>query len=233
MVNVTTNSSPDSRLRVFPGAGAGMSAGMLPAACSALPSGLAMVQYFPDKTECYPAADLEGTTLAYTASTDPSRRWTSVTVNFAEHDDGSATRNGYIKLTCADHKGEFTTIGDSNQASFYEVDVAVPCPVAPPSPPGPPVAPGDFRCVQDRCVDAGPGGGLSNATCHAVCGPKPAKFACVDNRCVRSDHGLPTEAECVEFCNPPGARHLPWSAIELVAGPKATATPDATPRELL
>ena len=50
------------------GAGAGMDAGMLPAACSSLPAGLAMVQYLPDGVpECYPAADLVGTTVAYTA----------------------------------------------------------------------------------------------------------------------------------------------------------------------
>ena len=137
-----------------------------------------------------------------------------------------------LKIACNNtSEGGFTTTGDSNEAGNYEVDTIAPCsPGAPPAPPGPPVTPGDFRCVKDRCVDAGSGGGLSNVTCHAVCGPKPAKFACVDSRCVRSDRGLPSEAECVKFCNPPGA-HLPWSAIEPVAGPEAT--PDATPRELL
>ena len=105
-----------------------------------------MVQYIPGRAECYGAADLSGTTLAYTASGNSTKKWTSVTVLFAEHDDGSATRDGYIKLTCADHKGGFTTTGDSRQAAFYEVDIDVPCPVAPgpPAPPGPPVAPGDF-----------------------------------------------------------------------------------------
>ena len=54
----------------FMGAGAGMDASVLPAACSAMPSGLAMVQYKPDGTpECYPVADIAGTTAAYTAGT--------------------------------------------------------------------------------------------------------------------------------------------------------------------
>ena len=63
-----------------------MSAGMLPAACSALPAGLAMVQYYPEKTECYPAADVAGTTAAYTADSSGGTTPTSVTLNFAEHD---------------------------------------------------------------------------------------------------------------------------------------------------
>jgi len=157
----------------------------------------------------------------------------SVTLNFAEHSDtGGNTRNGYIKVTCSTAEGGFTTIGDSNQGSFYEVEVNAPCsPVGPPNP-NPNPTPGDFRCVSNQCVDAGPGG-VSNATCHAICGPKPSKFACVDNRCVRSDVGLPSEAECVEFCNPPGALGdvklgtLPWSAIGSVAGPEATPEAEA------
>ena len=57
-------------------------------ACSALgvglPAGLAMVQYKPDgPVGCYPAADLAGTTLAYTASGNSTRAWTSVTVHFS------------------------------------------------------------------------------------------------------------------------------------------------------
>ena len=37
----------------------------------------------------------------------------------------------YIKVTCSATEGAFTTIGDSNQASFYEVDVNAPCAGAP------------------------------------------------------------------------------------------------------
>ena len=225
------NGGGENEWYYFMGAGVGMDAGKLPAACGALPAGLAMVQYRPDGTpECYPAADLAGTSLAYTTGTNSTPA--SVTLNFAEHDDGSDTRNGYIKVTCAAAQGPYTTLGDAVESSFYEVEVSAPCAgAAPPSPPspGPPVAPGHFRCVQDRCMDAGPGGGVSNATCHAICGPKPVKFACVNNRCVRSDHGLPSEAKCVEFCNPPGGQLL--HAIGSVAGPKGT--PNATPRELI
>merc|ERR1719272_472994 len=92
-----------------------------------------MVQYKPgDSTngpECYPAADLAGSTMAYTAGSTSMPA--SVTLNFAEHDDGKDTRNGYIKVTCSATEGAFTTIGDSNQASFYEVDVNAPCAGAP------------------------------------------------------------------------------------------------------
>ena len=63
----------------FMGAGTGMDAGMLPAACSSLPAGLAMVQYIPDGTpECYPVADLTGTTVAFT----PGSGWNPVPVCF-------------------------------------------------------------------------------------------------------------------------------------------------------
>ena len=50
---------------------------------------------------------------------------------YTEHDDGSATRQGYIKIGCnpnATAPYSFTTIGDSNQAAFYEVDVIAPSP---------------------------------------------------------------------------------------------------------
>jgi hypothetical protein len=55
------NGNDENEWYFFMGAGAGMDAGMLPAACIALPSGLAMVQYKPDGyPECYPAANLSG-----------------------------------------------------------------------------------------------------------------------------------------------------------------------------
>ena len=63
----------------FMGAGTGMDASMLPAACGALPAGLAMVQYKPDGTpECYPVADLTGTTATFTAGSG----WNPVPVCF-------------------------------------------------------------------------------------------------------------------------------------------------------
>ena len=44
-----------------------------------------------------------------------------------EHDDGSATRNGYIKVQCSGTDQGFATKGDSNQPSFYEIDAIAPC----------------------------------------------------------------------------------------------------------
>lgn len=122
------NGGGENEWYFFMGAGSGMDSSMLPAPCSSLPSGLAMVQYYPDKQSCYPAADLAGTTIAYTAGSSGSTP-ASITLNFAEHDDGSDTRNGYIKITCDQsvNSPSFTTIGDSNQASFYEVDTKAKC----------------------------------------------------------------------------------------------------------
>ena len=57
---------------------------------------------------------------------------TSVTLQFAEHDDGSDTRNGYIKITLAPSEGQYTTIGDSGEAAYYEVDVSAPLSGGPP-----------------------------------------------------------------------------------------------------
>ena len=54
------NTAGENQWYFFMGAGLGMSASMLPAPCSSLPSGLAMVQYNPDSHTCYPAADLPG-----------------------------------------------------------------------------------------------------------------------------------------------------------------------------
>lgn len=54
----------------------------------------------------------------------------------AEHSDGGATRSGYVKVTCSDTTGAFSTDGDSVQQNFYEVDVQAPC-GPPPTPPKP------------------------------------------------------------------------------------------------
>jgi hypothetical protein len=128
-----TNGGGEQEWYYFMGAGAGMDASMLPAACSALPTtGLAMVQYKPDGTpECYPAADLSGSTMAYTVGLTAGGIPTSATLNFAMHDDGTDTRNGYIKITCAEAEGGFSTVGDSVQSSLYEVEVSAPCAGAP------------------------------------------------------------------------------------------------------
>jgi hypothetical protein len=37
----------------------------------------------------------------------------------------------YIKIACADTEGGFSTVGDSREASFYEIDVSAPCAGAP------------------------------------------------------------------------------------------------------
>eukprot|EP00040_Diaphanoeca_grandis_P016498 m.85147 g.85147 ORF g.85147 m.85147 type:complete len:273 (+) comp25836_c0_seq1:175-993(+) len=111
----------------FMGAGSGMSASQLPEECdSKFPdtTGLAMVQYYPDGG-CYPAADLLGTTATYTS--DGAEGVKSVTLNFAGHNDGSAWRDGYMKINCGTSQSGFTTTGDLNEPSTYEVEVTFPC----------------------------------------------------------------------------------------------------------
>lgn len=136
-----TNGGGDEEWYFFMGAGAGISGSQLPSDCSTLPDGLAMVQYYPNKDGCFPAADLNGgggTQMYYTASSDEDNTLASVTISFVEHDDGTATRNGYIKVSCSATDQGFTTKGDSNQPSFYEIDAVAPCSGAPaPGPPGP------------------------------------------------------------------------------------------------
>ena len=99
-----------------------------------------------------------------------------------EHDDGSATRNGYVKVSCSTTDQGFTTKGDSSQPSFYEIDAIAPCSGAPapgpPGPPGPP-APPDPEC---------PGGSI--IACMNLCPSSPpiAYKACVDVCAERCPH---------------------------------------------
>jgi len=122
------NGGGENEWYFFMGAGAGMSGSQLPSACSSLPSGLAMVQYYPDKQECYPAADVSGTKATYKQSFGGLP--TSVTLNFAAHQEGGGgtVRNGYLKIACNNASSSgFTTVGDSNEGSYYEVDTIAPC----------------------------------------------------------------------------------------------------------
>ena len=83
---------------------------------------------------CYPAADVIGTTLAYTAGSGPNTV-ASVTVFFNIHTDGGgAQRDGFIKVTCVagGPKSNFvyTTVGDTGHSSQYEIDTTADCSAA-------------------------------------------------------------------------------------------------------
>jgi len=139
----TNPGSGDEEDYFFMGAGAGIAVSDLPASCSkiTITTPLAMVQYYPNGG-CYPAADLQGTQASYTPSGD-GKSIQSVTLTFAEHDDGTAVRDGYMKITCGNQTSGFTTNGDTDVQSKYEVQVTAPCSSAPgPSPSGPPAAKG-------------------------------------------------------------------------------------------
>eukprot|EP00037_Helgoeca_nana_P025415 m.278099 g.278099 ORF g.278099 m.278099 type:complete len:315 (+) comp26939_c0_seq5:82-1026(+) len=111
-------------------------------------TGVAMAQTYQDPSGnpagCYPAADVQGTTLSYSMN---GAVLASVTVNFAVHtDSGGTQRDGFIKITCQSggptSNFAYTTVGDAGHASQYEIDVVADCsggggPPPPPPPPGP------------------------------------------------------------------------------------------------
>lgn len=158
-----TNSGGQEEDYFFMGAGDGIDANQLPSECSSSfqDTGLAMVQYYPGGSGCYPAADLSGTLATYTS--DGGSGLQSVTLNFAEHDDGSNVRAGYIKITCSATTSGFTTDGDSIISSKYEVKVDAPCgsgpsPPPPPGPPGPNPPPPPGPPGPGPATTPGPGG---------------------------------------------------------------------------
>jgi len=125
--------------------------------------GVAMAQTYQDAsgnpTGCYPAADVQGSTLAYTAGGNGLQ---SVTIDFNVHtDSGGTQRDGFIKITCAaggpTSNFQYTTVGDQGHQSQYEIDTTADCSnsginpgppgpappgPAPPGPPPPPAPPG-------------------------------------------------------------------------------------------
>lgn len=129
------NSNNENEWYFFMGAGTGIPIASLPAACSGLPAGLAMAQYKPDTSECYPAANVDQTTITYTAGGNNAP--SSVTLNFGSNNQNGVIRNGYVKISCSGTDGAWSTRGDSNQGNFYEVDGSGPCAggSAPPSKP--------------------------------------------------------------------------------------------------
>eukprot|EP00040_Diaphanoeca_grandis_P020762 m.110400 g.110400 ORF g.110400 m.110400 type:complete len:258 (+) comp28035_c0_seq1:35-808(+) len=182
-----TNPSGDEEDYFFMGAGAGIEVTDLPASCSGITTNtpLAMVQYYPSGG-CYPAADLQGTQASYTPSGD-GKSIDSVTLTFAEHDDGRDVRDGYIKITCGDHTSGFTTNGDTDVSSKYEVSVTAPC-ATPPA----------YRCVDNACKHVADGGGTTHDDCAKFCG-NAAVYRCEHDRCVVAVNGSSLEA-CSQVC---------------------------------
>lgn len=89
---------------------------------------------------CYAAAGIPNTALTYTAGTAPNLL-ASVTVNFGTHRDGSGTeRAGFIRITCSTGGPTtnfvYTTSGDSQHPSKYEIDTTADCAAAGGSPAG-------------------------------------------------------------------------------------------------
>eukprot|EP00035_Acanthoeca_spectabilis_P020364 m.432495 g.432495 ORF g.432495 m.432495 type:complete len:282 (+) comp17443_c0_seq1:45-890(+) len=105
--------------------------------------GIAMAQTYQDAqgnpAGCYPAADVVGSTLAYTAG-NGGTGVASVTIDFNVHTDAGGTqRDGFVKITCV--KGgptsgfAYTTVGDTGHQSQYEIDTTADCEAASGGPP--------------------------------------------------------------------------------------------------
>lgn len=136
---------PDGRTEVyyFRGAPTGLPAATsIQSDCSTteFPSsgGVAMAQTYVDASGnpagCYPAADVQGTTLTYSAGT-AAGTLASVTVNFNVHTDAGGTqRDGFIRITCVTggrtSNYQYTTVGDQGHESQYEIDSTADCSAA-------------------------------------------------------------------------------------------------------
>jgi len=177
--------------------------------------GVAMAQTYQDASGspagCYPAADVQGTTMTFTANADSSLA--SVTINFNVHTDAGGTqRDGFVKIQCqpggptSDFR--YSTVGDQGHPSQYEVDTTADCansgggPPGPPGPPSPPAGPTGYWCVANTTCLYGPQpnptykGGTEDE-CKAICHP-PA-YQCVSDQCVPAASGGTLE-ECKSLC---------------------------------
>ena len=153
---------------------------------------------------CFPAADVIGTTLTFTAGSAPNTV-ASVTVFFNIHTDGGGSqRDGFIKITCKDggptSNFVYTTVGDTGHSSQYEIDTTADCSKSGISPSPPPPS-NSFACLNGTCVDA-PGSGVPKDVCDRICLKPDAKYVCDHDKCVPSpdpSRGV-DEATCEAIC---------------------------------
>jgi hypothetical protein len=156
---------------------------------------------------CYPAADVRGTTLTYTAGSAPNTL-ASVTVFFNIHTDGGgAQRDGFVKIKCVPggptSDFRYTTVGDTGHSSQYEIDTVADCSRSgggPPQPPGPPPPSSPtFDCLNGTCVSAfPPGSGVPKDVCERICIKPDTKYLCKGDVCVPSSD--PTRGVDRETC---------------------------------
>ena len=152
---------------------------------------------------CYPAADVIGTTLTFTAGSTPNTL-ASVTVFFNIHTDGGgAQRDGFIRITCQTggptSNFAYTTVGDTGHSSQYEVDTTADCErsgLTPPPPPPPP--PQGYACLDGTCMMVENVTGVPLNVCQEMC---LQKYMCVKGMCVINNcsKGVPLPV-CKDVC---------------------------------
>ncbi len=150
---------------------------------------------------CYPAADVQGTTLTCTAGSS-ANTLASVTVNFNVHtDSGGTQRDGFIQITCQaggpTSNFAYSTIGDQGHQSQYEIDTTADCSNA---------GGGDgpqqgYWCMYDNCYQ-GPKPPIANVTggptpeeCESACGV----YVCANSQCVPGERGV-NKSLCEAIC---------------------------------
>jgi hypothetical protein len=152
---------------------------------------------------CFPAADVIGTTLTFTAGSTPNTL-AAVTVFFNIHTDGGgAQRDGFIRITCKTggptSNFVYTTVGDTGHSSQYEVDTTADCErsgLTPPPPPPPP--PQGYACLDGTCMMVEDVIGVPLNVCQEMC---LHKYVCVNNTCVpyNCSKGAPLPV-CKDVC---------------------------------
>ena len=99
-----------------------------------------------------------------------------------------------LKIACSNtSEGGFTTTGESNEASYYEVDTIAPC-GAPPK---------LYVCLDNHCKPSNmTTAGVPLATCSRACGTEALKYKCTGSiykKCVPDDNGTAYES-CEQAC---------------------------------
>eukprot|EP00041_Stephanoeca_diplocostata_P032667 m.1054506 g.1054506 ORF g.1054506 m.1054506 type:complete len:294 (-) comp24189_c0_seq2:4153-5034(-) len=158
--------------------------------------GVAMAQLISSTGECYPAADIDRSVLFYSVSADNTIA--SVTLQFGTHTGGGGNmRSAFIQIKCTPGKRApytYTTSGDDNHQSIYEITVEADCTGGSGPQPGNEL----YRCWNNVCVESM--SGSSRHECETVCQePIPVTYVCKQGKCEVGAEGG-TLAACEQLC---------------------------------
>jgi hypothetical protein len=157
---------------------------------------------------CYPAADVVGTTLTYSADASAPNSLASVTVAFGAHTDGGGVRrDGVVKITCV--KGGPTSDFVYTAAPLrnpdghqYEISTTADCQhsgsTPSPTPPSPPPPSQGYACLSGDCLMVENVTGVPLDVCQEMC---LQKYECVHGMCVVNNcsRGVPLPV-CKDVC---------------------------------